>query len=95
MCSHNNNIPNLINALKTLRDLAIQYRNKNNISDKREQELDKPKGNSKFQSFLNSFLANVLIFTAMLITLIITLIIIYIVYGQYKLKALVANIAMQ
>ena len=31
----------------------------------------------------------------MLITLIITLIIIYIVYGQSKLKALVANIAMQ
>ena len=87
--------PNLINALKTLRDLAIQYGNKKNILDKKEQELDKPKENSKFQLFLNSFLANVLIFMAALITLIITLIIIYIVYGQSKLKALVANIAMQ
>ena len=87
--------PNLINAPKTLWDLAIQYRNKNNIFDKKEQELDKPKENSKFWSFLNSFLANVLIFTATLITQIITLIIIYIVYGQSKLKALVANIAMQ
>ena len=61
--------PNLINAPKTLQDLAIQYRNKKNILDKKEQELDKPEENSKFQSFLNSFLANVLIFTAMLITL--------------------------
>ena len=71
--------PNLINDPKTLRDLAIQYRNKKNILDKKEQELDNPKENSKFQSFLNSFLANVLIFMAALITLIITLIIIYIV----------------
>ena len=89
------NNPNLINAPKTLQDLAIQYRNKKHILDKKEQELDKPKENSKFQSFLNSFLADVLIFTAALITLIITLIIIYIVYRQSKLKALVANIAMQ
>ena len=87
--------PNLINAPKTLQDLTIQYRNKRNILDKKEQELDKPKENSKFQSFLNSFLADVLIFTALLITLIITLIIIYIVYGQSKLKVLVANIAIQ
>ena len=87
--------PNLQNAPKTLQDLAIQYRNKKNIFDKKEQELDKPKENSKFQLFLNSFLANVLLFTATLITLIITLIIIYIVYGQSKLKPLVANIAMQ
>ena len=75
--------------------MAIQYRNKKNLLDTKEQELDKPKENSKFQSFLNSFLADVLIFTAALITLIITLIIIYIVYGQSKLKALVTNIAMQ
>ena len=87
--------PNLINAPKTLRDLAIQYRNKKNILDKKEQELDKPQENSKFRSFLNSFLANVLIFTATLITLIITLIIIYMIYRQSKLKALVMNIAMQ
>ena len=86
---------NLINAPKTLQDLAIQYRNKKNILDKKEQELDKLEGNLKFKSFLNSFLADVLIFTAALITLIITLIIIYIVYRQSKLKALVANIAMQ
>ena len=40
--------PNLINARKTLQDLAIQYRKKRNILDKKEQELDKPKENSKF-----------------------------------------------
>ena len=87
--------PNLINAQKTLQDLAIQYRNKRNILDKKEQELDKPENNSKFQSFLNSFLADVLIFTAALITLIITLIIIYMIDGQSKLKPSVTNIAMQ
>ena len=72
--------PNLINVPKTLHDLAIQYRNKKNILDKKEQELDKPEDNLKFQLFLNSFLADVFIFAAALITLIITLIIIYIVY---------------
>ena len=71
--------PNLINAPKTLCNLAVQYRNKKNILDKKEHELDKPEGNSKFKSFLNSFLADVLIFTATLITLIITLIIIYMI----------------
>ena len=87
--------PKLINAPKTLWDLVIQYKNKTNILDKKEQELDKLEENSKFRSFLNSFLADVLIFTAVLITLIITLIIIYIVYGQSKLKAFITNIAIQ
>ena len=75
--------------------MAVQYRNKKNILDKKEQDLDKPENSSKFRSFLNSFLADVLIFTAVLITLIVTLIIIYMLYGQSKLKALVTNIAMQ
>ena len=88
--------PNLINAPKTLRDLAVRYRNKKNILDKRKQNPDKPKeSDSRLQSFLNSFIADVLIFTAALITLIIMLIIIYVLYGQSKLKALVTNIAMQ
>ena len=87
--------PNLLNAPRTLRDLAIQYQNKKNILDRKEQELDNPEENSKFRSFLNSFLADILIFTAALITLIITLVIIYVMYGQSKLKALVTNIVMQ
>ena len=87
--------PNSLNAPKTLQDLAIQYQNKKNILDKKEQELNNPEENSKFRSFLNSFLADILIFTATLITLIITLVIIYVMYGQSKLKALVTNIAMQ
>ena len=36
---------NLINTPKTLQDLAIQYRNKKNILNKKEQELDKPEDN--------------------------------------------------
>ena len=43
--------PNLINAPKTLRDLAIRYKNKRNTFDKEEHNLDTPKENdSKFQS---------------------------------------------
>ena len=87
--------PSLLNALKTLRELAIQYQNKRNTLNKKEQELDNPEKNLKFRSYLNSFLGDVLIFKAALITLIITLVIIYVMYGQSKLKALVTNIAMQ
>ena len=87
--------PNLLNAPKTLQDLAVQCQNKKNILNKKEQELENPEENSKFKSFLNSFLPDILIFTAALITLIITLLIIYVMYGQSKLKALVTNIAMQ
>ena len=88
--------PHLINAPKALQDLAVRYKNKKNMLDKKERNLDKPKeSDSRFQSFLNSFIANVLMFTAALITLIIMLIIIYVLYGQSKLKALVTNIAMQ
>ena len=75
--------------------MAIQYQNKRNTLNKKEQELDNPEKNLKFRSFLNSFLADVLIFTATLITVIITLVIIYVMYGQSKLKALVMNIVMQ
>ena len=78
-----------------MKDLAVQYQNKNNILDKKEQELEKPEETSKFKSFINSFLADILLFTAALITLIITLAIMYVMYGQSKLKALVTNIAMQ
>ena len=87
--------PNLLNAPKTLQDLAVQYHNKKNVLNKKEQELENPEENSKFKSFLNSFLADILIFTAALITLIITLVIIYVMYRLSKLKALVTNIAMQ
>ena len=40
--------PNLINAPKTLQDLAVQYRNKKNILNKKEQYLDKLENSSKF-----------------------------------------------
>ena len=75
--------------------MAIQYLNRRNTLNKKEQKLDNPEENSKFRSFLNSFLADVLIVTAALITLIITLVIVYEMYGQSKLKALVMNKVMQ
>ena len=86
---------NLLNAPKTLRELAVQYHKQRNIINKKEQETETPEENSKFKSFLNNFLADLLIFTATLITLIITLVITYVMYGQSKLKALLTNIVMQ
>ena len=77
-----------------MQDLAILYRNKKNILDKKEQELEKPEEIPKFKSFLNSFLADILLSTAALVTLIIMVVIIYVMYGQSKLKALVTNIVM-
>ena len=48
--------PNLINAPKTLRDLAVQYRNKKNILDKKEQNSDKPKeSDSRISIFSKQF----------------------------------------
>ena len=86
----------MIDAPKTLRELAVRYKNKKNILDKEERNSDRPKdSDSKFQSLLNSFIADVLVFTAELLTLIVMLVIIYVLYGQSKLKALVTNIAMQ
>ena len=85
--------PTLLNAPETLQDLAIQYQNKRNNLDKKEQELENPKEISKFKSFLNSFLANIPLFTVAPVTMIITVIICN-MYGQSKLKALVANIVM-
>ena len=46
-------------------------------------------------SFLNSFLVDVLLFITALTTVIITSVVMYMVYGQSKLKALVANLALQ
>ena len=44
--------PNLLNTPKTLRDLPVQYQNKKNILNKKEQELENPEETSKFKSFL-------------------------------------------
>ena len=47
--------PNLINAPKTLGDLAIKYKNKKNILDKKEQELDRPKEKFKILIIYEQF----------------------------------------
>ena len=62
---------------------------------KGQKEIEEAKISSKFGSFLKSFLVDVLFFLAALVTMIITLVVIYTVCEQSKLKALVANIALQ
>ena len=62
---------------------------------RKQKEIEKAKMSSKFGSFLNSFLVDMLLFTAALITMNITLVVMYMVCRQSKLKALVANIALQ
>ena len=62
---------------------------------KGKREIEEAKKNSKFGSFLKSFLVDMLLFTVTLITMIIMIVVICMVCGQSKLKALVANIALQ
>ena len=45
--------------------------------------------------FPEQFFADILLFSAALVTITITLVVIYMICGQSKLKALVANIALQ
>ena len=88
--------PNLLNAPKTLKDLVNQYKNKKKILElKGQKEIDGAMKDSKFGSFLKFFLVDVLLFSAALVTMIITLVVIYMVCRQSKLKALVADIALQ
>ena len=47
--------PKLLNAPKTLWDLAVQYWNKKNILNKKEQELEKPRRNFKIQVISKQF----------------------------------------
>ena len=88
--------PKLLSIPKTLKDFVTQYKNKKEIMEKREQkEMEEAKMSSKFGSFLNSFLVDVFLFAAALIKIIITLVVIYMVCRQSKLKAIVANAALQ
>ena len=73
-----------------------QDKNKREILERKGQkEIGKVKARSKFGSFLKSFLVDMLLFTVALITMIISIVLIYMVCGQSKLKALVANITLQ
>ena len=88
--------PNLLSAPKSLKDLVAQYKNKKKILEiNGQKDIEEAKKNSKFGSFLKSFFVDTFLFTAALITMIITIVVIYMVCGQSKLKALVANIALQ
>ena len=60
-----------------------------------QKEIEEAKISSKYGSFLDSFLVDVLLFIEALTTVIITLVVMYMVCRQSKLKALVANIALQ
>ena len=62
---------------------------------KGQKDIEEAKKNSKFGSFPKGFLVDVLLFTAALVTMIISIMVIYMVCRQSKLKALVANIALQ
>ena len=86
----------LQNVPKTLKEFVCQYKNKKELTDKQEcTHEERTKQSSKFGSFLNSFLIDICLFPPALVTMITMLVVIYMVCGQSKLKALVANIALQ
>ena len=87
--------PTLLSTPKTMKDLVTQYRYRKEMREKNEQkEIEEAKISLKFASFPDSFWVDVLLFIAALTTVIITLVVMYMVCGQSKLKALVANIAL-
>ena len=86
----------LISTPKMMKDLVTQYKYRKEMREKNEQkEIEEAKISSKLGSFLNSFLVDVLLFIAALTTVIRTLVVMYMVCGQSKVKALVANLALQ
>ena len=86
----------LLNAPKTLKEIVHQYKNIKKILEMQGQTCEEgTKKKSKSGSFLNNFLVDILLFSAALVTMIITLVVIYMVCRQSKLKALVANLALQ
>ena len=88
--------PKLLTAPMTMKDFLTQYKYRKEITQKQDKkEIEEAKISSKFGSFLDSFMVDVLLFTVALITIVVTLVVMYMVCGQSKLKALVANIALQ
>ena len=88
--------PSLLNASNTLKEGINQHKNKQKILEiKGQKKIEGAMKDSKFGSFLKSFLVDILLFSAALVTMIIILVVIYMVCRQLKLKALVANIALQ
>ena len=88
--------PRLVSAPQTMKDFITQYKYRKELTDKQNQkEIEKAQVGSKLGSFLDSFMVDMLLFIAALISLVVTLVVMYMVCRQSKLKALVANIALQ
>ena len=79
-----------------MRDFLTQYKYRKEITEKQDQkEIEEAKISSKFGLFLDRLMVDVLLFIAALITIVLTLVVMYMVCRQSKLKASVANIALQ
>ena len=79
-----------------MKDFITQYKYRKEITDKLNKEaIEKAQTGSKLGSFLDSFIVDMLLFIAALISLVVTLVVMYMVCRQSRLKALVANIALQ
>ena len=88
--------PKLLTAPQKMKDFQTKYKYRKEITKKQNQkELEEAKMGSKLGSFLDSFMVDMLLFIAALITIVVTLVVMYMVCRQSKLKALVANIALQ
>ena len=88
--------PKLLTAPMTMKDFLTQYKYGKEITEKQNQkEIEEAKLTSKFGPFPDSFMVGMLPFTVVLITIVVTLVVMYMVCRQSKLKALVANIALQ
>ena len=88
--------PKLLSAPQTMKDFITQCKYRKRITDKQNKKaIEKAQIGSTLGAFLDSFIVDMLLFIAALISLVVTLVVMYMVCGQSKLKALVANIALQ
>ena len=88
--------PKLLTTPMTMKDFLTQYKYRKEITEKQnKKEIEEAKISSKLGSFLDNFMVDMLLFTAALITKVVTLVVMYMVCRQSKVKALVANIALQ
>ena len=81
----------LLQAPKTLKEYINQYQENRKLLEAKEKTIKEP----TFNTFLSSYVADVIIFVTGILTVILTFVIMYMLCRQFKLKSIVANMALQ
>ena len=82
--------PNLLQALKILKEYINQYQENRKLLQVKEKTIKEP----IFNTFLSSYVVDVIVFATGILTVILTFVITYMLCGQSKLKSIVANMVL-